>query len=94
MVPKALVVEAPEEATLNAADVLADAEPLLQRYRQHPHRADFAGEWQGGVTRLQKMVSSVMHDVRCYFETEALRDLGAQLLKLGWRWFLEIPDRG
>jgi hypothetical protein len=35
-----------------------------------------------------------MHDVRCYFETDALRDLGVQLLKLGWRWFLENPEGG
>jgi proteasome lid subunit RPN8/RPN11 len=94
MVPKLLSVDVPEDAALTVAEVLTDAEPLLQRYRQHPHRADFAGEWQGGMTRLQKMVSSVMHDVRCYFETDALRDLGVQLLKLGWRWFLENPEGG
>jgi hypothetical protein len=37
MVPKALVAEAQEEATLAAGDVVANAEPVLQCYWHHLH---------------------------------------------------------
>lgn len=44
-------------------------------------------EWQPGMTKLQKMVSSVQYDLRCYLESDQLRSLGAQLLQIGWQRF-------
>ena len=42
MVPKTLAVTLQEEAAVAVEEVLADAEPLLQRYCVHEHRTDFS----------------------------------------------------
>ena len=39
------------------------------------------------MTKLQKMVSSVQYDLRCYLDSDQLRSLGVQLLQNGWQRF-------
>jgi JAB1/Mov34/MPN/PAD-1 ubiquitin protease len=43
--------------------------------------------WQGGLTNLQKLASSVQHTVRGHLLQEELRALGTSLIELVWRAF-------